>query len=198
MKTTRSSSSQQKRSEESTVSSSTNAPTEYCGDARVTALGQGGELDMPVVVQRQAPTVQTVLGGSAVAVHRQAFRDSTVQAMQRTGAVLGRIGWPARCCAQGDQFQTKQVLLRHSSNLGVPYHRFKQHRHPSCMLPATRRTGKSMSLLSKTVPQTQFVDRAVNIPLETQRQVPTNWKIKKTVEMSHGAVQAVVMHDGRV
>ena len=62
---------------------------------------------MPVVVQRQAPRVQTVLGRSAVAVHRTGYqhlcldaeadpsgsnvlRYSTVQAVQRTGGVLAR------------------------------------------------------------------------------------------------------------
>ena len=77
MKTTRSSSAQQKRSEESTVSSSTKVSTEHSGDSTDTAHGQGCELDMPVHVQRQAPTVWTVRAGSLVAVCRQAFRYST-------------------------------------------------------------------------------------------------------------------------
>ena len=52
---------------------------------------------MPVVVQRQAQMVQTVLGGSAVTVHPQGYqhlchsgsnaaKDSTVHAMQRTSS----------------------------------------------------------------------------------------------------------------
>ena len=68
-----------KRSEESAVSSSTHVSTEpgttaqTSGDSTGAALGQGCDLYMPVVVQRQAPMVQTVLGGSAVAVHRRGY-----------------------------------------------------------------------------------------------------------------------------
>ena len=43
---------------------------EHRGDSTGIALGQGCELVMTVVVQRQARMVQTVLGGSAIAVHR--------------------------------------------------------------------------------------------------------------------------------
>ena len=42
------------------------------------ALEQGCDLDMPVVVQRQAPMSQTVLGASAVTVHRQGHRNSSL------------------------------------------------------------------------------------------------------------------------
>ena len=41
------------------------------GAGGTTDLEQGCDLDMPVVVQRQAPMAQTVLRGSAVTVHRQ-------------------------------------------------------------------------------------------------------------------------------
>ena len=44
---------------------------EHCGDSADTALEQGCDFHMPVVVQRQAPMVQTVRGGSTIAVHRQ-------------------------------------------------------------------------------------------------------------------------------
>ena len=86
MKTTRSSSSQQKRLQDYTVSSSKHVSTEsdthsanqaeHCGDLTEAAhLEQRLGFDMPVVMQRQAPMVQTVLGGSAVAVHREGHRN---------------------------------------------------------------------------------------------------------------------------
>ena len=45
-----------------------------------TALQQGCDLDMPVIVQRQAPMSQTVLGASAVTAHRQGHRNSCLDA----------------------------------------------------------------------------------------------------------------------
>ena len=44
------------------------------------AFVQGCDFDMSVVVQRQAPMAQTVLGGSAVTVRRQGHRDSCLNA----------------------------------------------------------------------------------------------------------------------
>ena len=73
----------------------------------------------------------------------------------------------------------------------------------SCMMPASRQTGKSMSLPSRigpvpqaqvvqqtvATPQTHFIDRAVHIPLETWRQCRSTRKIQNTVVVPHGAVQ---------
>ena len=42
---------------------------------RSTALEQGYDFETPIVVQRQAPMVQTVLEGSAVAAHRDSCLD---------------------------------------------------------------------------------------------------------------------------
>ena len=56
-------------------------------------------------------TKNPCLGAEADPSGSNAFRDSAVQALQRTGAVLARGCWHARCCCQGDESQTKTTAL---------------------------------------------------------------------------------------
>ena len=114
-----------------------------------TALGQGCDLDLPVVVQRQAPIVQTLLGGSTVAVQRQGHRNICLDAADP-------------CCSNDSRFHGCSTLTRRSMFLwsGV------------VQVPHARVVKQTVEMA-----QTQFKDRAVNVLWVTQRQVSTIQKI---------------------
>ena len=80
-------------------------------------------MDIPVVVQRQAPMVQIVLRGSAVAIHRESHQNPCLDAeadpsgWPRTDQVqfLHEVVDVAVTRVKETKAKQKQVLLLHSS-----------------------------------------------------------------------------------
>ena len=108
-----------------------------------TALDLGCDLYTPAVVRRHAPMVQTVLGRSAVAVHRQGHRDSCLEAKTDLSG------------AEDSEDQTPQMQYT-EKKVDVPAEQDQEG------LTGAGRAADSGN------PRTRLIERAAHVPLVTQ------------------------------